>query len=101
MNRRGLLGPLWKSLAFVVVTVVATGMLALTIAQTGGGGSVTYRARFTDASGLRDGDSVRIAVAMKAVPISSVSPMPNGPKVRRVLTTFSGTPSAALSQPDG
>ncbi|MEU9017470.1 MCE family protein [Actinomadura sp. NPDC048394] len=61
MNRRGLLGPLWKSLAFVVVTVVATGMLALTIAQTGGGGSVTYRARFTDASGLRDGDSVRIA----------------------------------------
>ncbi|MFB4302559.1 MCE family protein [Actinomadura sp. NTSP31] len=61
MNRRGLAGPLVKSLVFVVVTVVATALLALSITQTGGGGTVTYKARFTDASGLRDGDGVRIA----------------------------------------
>jgi ABC-type transporter Mla subunit MlaD len=50
-----------KSVAFVVVTVVATAMLALSITRAGGGDTVSYQARFTDASGLREGDSVRIA----------------------------------------
>ncbi|GAA4376944.1 MlaD family protein [Actinomadura verrucosospora] len=60
-GKRGLVKPLVKSLAFVVVTVVATAMLALSITGSGGGDAVTYRARFTDASGLREGDGVRIA----------------------------------------
>ncbi|MFG2087480.1 MULTISPECIES: MCE family protein [unclassified Spirillospora] len=63
MNQKGLTAPLVKSAAFVVVTVVATAMLALSITRTGGGDTVPYKARFTDASGLREGDSVRIAGA--------------------------------------
>ncbi|GAA3240897.1 MlaD family protein [Actinocorallia longicatena] len=44
-----------------MVTLVATGLLATTIAQTSTGDTTTYRARFTSASGLRVGESVRIA----------------------------------------
>lgn len=61
MKRKSLARPLAKSLAFVVVTVLATGLLALSIGRFGAGDTVSYKARFTDASGLRDGDGVRIA----------------------------------------
>ncbi|WP_018653211.1 MCE family protein [Actinomadura flavalba] len=59
--RRSLAGPIAKSLVFIVVTIVATLVLAMSIAQTGSGSTTTYKARFTDASGLRAGDSVRVA----------------------------------------
>ncbi|GGU23040.1 MCE family protein [Streptomyces lavendofoliae] len=61
MKRRSLAGPLLKSLAFVVVTVLATTVLAFSVANKGVGDTVTYKARFTDATGLVEGDSVRIA----------------------------------------
>ncbi|WP_433331945.1 MCE family protein [Spirillospora sp. CA-294931] len=61
MSRASLAAPIAKSLAFVAVTVTATGVLALSITQPGGGDTVGYKARFTDASGLREGDSVRVA----------------------------------------
>ncbi|MGI8332993.1 MCE family protein [Actinomadura scrupuli] len=61
MKRKGIAAPLAKSLVFVVVTVLATALLAISIAQNSVGDTVGYSARFTDASGLRAGDSVRIA----------------------------------------
>ncbi|MFE5093514.1 MCE family protein [Streptomyces sp. NPDC056638] len=61
MKRRSLAGPLAKSIVFILVTVLATTVLALSIANTGVGGTSTYKARFTDATGLVVGDSVRIA----------------------------------------
>ncbi|MGX1507574.1 UNVERIFIED_CONTAM: phospholipid/cholesterol/gamma-HCH transport system substrate-binding protein [Streptomyces graminofaciens] len=61
MKRRSLAGPLVKSLAFIVVTVLATTALAFGIANTSVGETSPYRARFTDATGLVPGDSVRIA----------------------------------------
>ena len=61
MGRKSLAPPLFKSAAFVTVTVVATALLALSITRAGGGDTVPYKARFTDASGLREGDGVRIA----------------------------------------
>ncbi|MFC8229663.1 MCE family protein [Streptomyces sp. NPDC057287] len=61
MKRRSLAGPLIKSLVFVVVTALATTVLALSIANTGVGDTVSYKARFTDATGLVVGDSIRIA----------------------------------------
>ncbi|MGA4864395.1 MCE family protein [Streptomyces lavendulocolor] len=61
MKRRSLAGPLVKSLVFVIVTVLATTVLAFSVADKGVGDTVTYRARFTDATGLVEGDSVRIA----------------------------------------
>ncbi|WP_016909455.1 MCE family protein [Streptomyces xiaopingdaonensis] len=61
MNRASLAGPLLKSLVFVLVTALATAALAFSITNGGVGESDTYRARFTDTTGLVEGDSVRIA----------------------------------------
>lgn len=61
MKRRSLAGPLIKSLAFIVVTVLATTALAFSIANTSVGDTAPYKARFTDVTGLVTGDSVRIA----------------------------------------
>ena len=58
---RGLLAPLIKLIAFLVVTSFATYVLAATIANTSYGDTTTYRADFTDASGLNIGDDVRVA----------------------------------------
>lgn len=54
-------GPLVKLVAFAVVTVLATYVLVTTIANRGYGDTATYRAEFTDVTGLVDGDDVRIA----------------------------------------
>ena len=50
-----------KLLVFAVVTVVATTVLALTIANIQLGSKATYTAVFTDATGLVPGQDVRIA----------------------------------------
>ncbi|WP_245717623.1 MCE family protein [Nocardia jejuensis] len=57
---RGLGGTLTKLIVFIVVTVFLTGMLALTIANYGGGGT-KFNARFSDVTSLNNGDEVRIA----------------------------------------
>jgi phospholipid/cholesterol/gamma-HCH transport system substrate-binding protein len=55
-------GPsLVKLVAFIVVTVLATGLLAATIGNLRFGGTTSYAALFTDATGLLKGDDVRIA----------------------------------------
>lgn len=58
-------GPLWKigikSAVFTVVTVLATGILAMTIRNSSAGPSDTYTAIFTDATSVSRGDDVRIA----------------------------------------
>ena len=61
MKRRSLAGPLAKSIVFIVVTALATTVLGLSIADTGVGSTTSYRARFSDVTGLVVGDSVRIA----------------------------------------
>ena len=58
---RGLAGPLTKLILFVVITVAATGVLGLTIANADFGGTNDYSARFTDVTSLNTGDDVRIA----------------------------------------
>lgn len=58
---RGLVGPLLKGLAFVLVTTVATVLLAVSISNVGVGQRVGYSARFTDVTSLNVGDDVRIA----------------------------------------
>ncbi|MFT4288214.1 MCE family protein [Nocardioides sp.] len=50
-----------KLLAFCVVTALATGLLVLTIGNLSFGGTKTYQAVFTDATGVNKGDDVRIA----------------------------------------
>lgn len=60
-NARGILSPLIKLIAFVVVTVLATYVLVATISNAGGEQATSYRARFTDVTGLLVGDDVRVA----------------------------------------
>ena len=60
-NARGILSPLIKLIAFVVVTVLATYVLVATISNAGGQDTSTYHARFTDVTGLLVGDDVRVA----------------------------------------
>lgn len=60
-GQRSLTGPAVKSLIFIVVTALATTVLALSVAGTDVGGTRGYKAWFTDATGLNEGDSVRIA----------------------------------------
>jgi phospholipid/cholesterol/gamma-HCH transport system substrate-binding protein len=54
-------GPAIKGALFALLTVTTTAVLGLTIANTGVGTTGTYLARFTDVTGLSDGDDIRIA----------------------------------------
>ncbi len=58
---RGLAWPLVKISVFTMVTVLLTGVLALTIANTQLGPTAGYYALFTDATGLNTGDDVRMS----------------------------------------
>ena len=58
---RSFVPALVKLLIFATVTVLFTGILAATIANTNFGVTSGYLAKFTDASGLQEGDDVRIA----------------------------------------
>ncbi|GAA0595242.1 MCE family protein [Kutzneria viridogrisea] len=58
---RSIVGPLTKLLAFMLVTVLATSLLALTIANVDLRSANDYTARFTDVTSLNPGDDVRIA----------------------------------------
>ncbi len=50
-----------KLIIFIVVTMLATGLLAATIGNFRFGGTNTYRALLSDVTGLQEGDDVRIA----------------------------------------
>jgi phospholipid/cholesterol/gamma-HCH transport system substrate-binding protein len=58
---RGLLAPLVKLVAFLVITVLVTYVLAATISNQSFGSVHSYKADFTDVTGLNEGDDVRIA----------------------------------------
>ncbi|TDV41386.1 MCE family protein [Actinophytocola oryzae] len=57
---RNLVGPLVKGLVFVLVTGLATAILAVSISNTNVGDTIGYAARFTDVTSLNPGDDVRI-----------------------------------------
>jgi phospholipid/cholesterol/gamma-HCH transport system substrate-binding protein len=61
VRRKSLAPPLIKGIIFAVVTVLATTVLGVTIANTGVGNTTGYRAQFTDVTALNVGDDVRIA----------------------------------------
>ena len=69
---KGVVGPLTKLIIFVVITVGATGVLGLTIANANFGGTQGYSARFTDVTSLNTGDDVRIA-GVKVGQVTSIN----------------------------
>ena len=58
---RSVIGPLWKSVAFVLCTVLATGVLAATIRNSSSVEGTPYKAVFSDVTSLNEGDDVRMA----------------------------------------
>ncbi|MFC3452935.1 MCE family protein [Amycolatopsis speibonae] len=58
---RNFVSPLIKGLIFVVITTLATVLLAVSITNTGLGDTKTYSAKFLDATSLNVGDDVRIS----------------------------------------
>jgi phospholipid/cholesterol/gamma-HCH transport system substrate-binding protein len=60
-SMRGMTGPLVKLIIFALVTIMASYVLISTITNAGYGTQVTYRAQFSDVTGLVEGDEVRIA----------------------------------------
>ena len=58
---KSIVPPLIKLITFAVITVIATAMLALTIANAGSSGKHDFQAIFDDAAMLNKGDDVRIA----------------------------------------
>jgi phospholipid/cholesterol/gamma-HCH transport system substrate-binding protein len=72
MKRKSLAAPVIKSLIFIVVTVTLTAILAISIAHTGVSASVSYKAVFTDVTGLTVGDDVDIA-GVRVGDITSIS----------------------------
>jgi phospholipid/cholesterol/gamma-HCH transport system substrate-binding protein len=72
MKRRGIAGPLTKSVIFVLVTGLITAVLGLSIASTGARATVGYRAVFTDVAGLTVGADVDIA-GVRVGQVTSIS----------------------------
>ncbi|MGI8666160.1 MAG: MCE family protein [Jatrophihabitans sp.] len=68
---RGLGPPLIKSAIFILVTVLATAVLAVSIAN-GSGGGHRFVAEFTDVTSLNPGDDVRMA-GVRIGQVSSIS----------------------------
>ncbi|GAA1819513.1 MCE family protein [Planosporangium flavigriseum] len=61
LEGRGIAGPLIKLIVFAAVTLLLTGLLAQTLGSLTFGGGRTYRAHFTDVTGLLPGDDIRVA----------------------------------------
>lgn len=77
MSGRSITGPLVKFTIFVLVTVLATGVLILTIANEGLRRSESYSALFSDVTGLKAGDDVRIS-GVKVGQVESIGLVDHG-----------------------
>ncbi len=71
-----------KLLIFIVVTTLATTMLVITIGNLSFGGTKEYRAEFVDATGVVDGDDVRVA----GVKVGSVTGVEVVDRTRALVT---------------
>nr|WP_202881419.1 MlaD family protein [Pedococcus badiiscoriae] len=83
-----------KFLIFVAATLLATGTLAATIANTQFGDKATYRAVFTDVTGLAPGQEVRIA----GVRVGDVGSIKVAPDHVHALVEFAVLRTSVLTQ---
>ncbi|MGW0231153.1 MCE family protein [Actinopolymorpha singaporensis] len=87
-----------KLAVFVVVTTLATALLAVTIANVGLGASREYHAVFTDVTGVEKGDDVRIAgVRVGEVRAVDVLPERGGGALARLTFTVAADQVLARS----
>ena len=83
---------LTKLLIFMVVTTLATGVLVATIGNLSFGGNHTYKAVFSDATGLNKGDEIRVA----GVKVGTVKGIEISDRTR-ALVTFSVDDSTSVT----
>ena len=74
----------WKLVIFVIVTTLATGLLAITIGNVTFGQTDEYKAVFTDVTGVNKGDDVRIS----GVKVGSVKGIEISDDARSAVVTF-------------
>jgi phospholipid/cholesterol/gamma-HCH transport system substrate-binding protein len=72
VKRKSIVRPLIYSLIFIAVTSLATAILGISIASSSVGGTHSYKAIFTDVTGLIPGDEVDIA-GVRVGQVTSVS----------------------------
>src|SRR4051795_2451750 len=82
-----------KLLIFMLVTTLATGVLVATIGNLTFSGSRTYKAVFSDASGVNKGDDIRVA-GVKVGTVKSVEITDR----TRALITFSVGDDATVTE---
>jgi phospholipid/cholesterol/gamma-HCH transport system substrate-binding protein len=82
-----------KLVIFIVITTLATGLLAITIGNLDFGTSREYKAEFTDATGVTKGDDIRIA----GVKVGTVKDIQIVDRTR-ALVTFTVQESTTLSR---
>jgi phospholipid/cholesterol/gamma-HCH transport system substrate-binding protein len=82
-----------KLVIFIVITTLATGLLAITIGNLDFGTSREYKAEFTDATGVTKGDDIRIA----GVKVGTVKDIQIVDRTR-ALVTFAVQESTTLSR---
>jgi phospholipid/cholesterol/gamma-HCH transport system substrate-binding protein len=82
-----------KLVIFIVITTLATGLLAITIGNLDIGTSREYKAEFTDATGVTKGDDIRIA----GVKVGTVKDIQIVDRTR-ALVTFTVQESTTLSR---
>jgi len=113
----GFVRPLTKLIIFAVVTVLSTYLLISTITNQSFGDQTTYRAHFTDVTGLVEGDDVRIAgvrvgsvegiavvdrtIAEVTISVQSSTPLPGGVEALVRYRNLVGQRYIALSEGDG
>lgn len=86
-------GDLTRLMIFILITTLATGLLIITIGNITFGGSKEYKAEFVDATGVVNGDDVRIA-GVKVGSVSSIEIVDR----TRAMVTFSVDDETALSK---
>jgi phospholipid/cholesterol/gamma-HCH transport system substrate-binding protein len=84
---------LTKLLIFMVVTALATGVLVATIGNLSFGGTHTYKAVFSDATGVNKGDDIRVA----GVKVGTVKDVAISDRTR-ALITFSVDDSTSVTE---
>ena len=94
---RGFVAPLIKLIVFLVVTAVATYVLAVTIDNSSFGSTYTYKADFSEVTGLNTGDDVRIA-GVRVGTVSGISIIERHAKPSIAQVTFSVTQTRPLPQ---
>jgi phospholipid/cholesterol/gamma-HCH transport system substrate-binding protein len=95
---RGWVAPFIKLVIFLVITAIFTYVLGATIANKSFGSTYTYKADFTDVTGLNQGDDVRIAgVRVGTVGAIQILPRPGNTSVAQVTFTVQKSRSLPMS----